>query len=250
MFHENDGQELDSLFSYLNNNNYITLSMEETLDIVEGRRRYTGKEVVLTFDDGKLALWTIAGPKLKEYGLKAIAFVNPGKVSEQTTLRKQHASQLNSKDIHSYCNWEELSQLHKMDVDIQSHGQHHKKSLFHNAATHGNNAEKLLQSLTDSRQALIKKIIGKQLLFCAPYGSISTTLINCSKKAGYKHLVGISPHEGIDTFYGIENDFENRDYILRMNYRSILSLPGKNRETVFGRLLRRLNSGGDRDYRK
>jgi len=249
MFHENDAEELDEIFSYLKNNNYTTLNAQQSLDIVEGRQAYTGKEVVLTFDDGKLALWTVAGPKLQEYRFTGIAFVNPGKIQSNSILRKQHISHITEDDLNLYCTWEELKELQKTGLDIQSHSQHHERSLFYNNQSHTTKSAELLESLTTSKKTLIDKKFGKQLFFCAPYGSVSPTLIECSKKAGYPHLIGILPHEGNHTFYGKENDFKNRDYILRMNFRSILSLPGENRETVVGRLWRRISKGGDRHYK-
>ena len=41
----------------------------------------TNKSVLLTFDDGRGTLWSVAYPMLKKYGMKATAFIVPGKIS-------------------------------------------------------------------------------------------------------------------------------------------------------------------------
>jgi peptidoglycan/xylan/chitin deacetylase (PgdA/CDA1 family) len=59
-------------------NGYETLALDELLECVAGRRPVTGRQVVLTFDDGPRNFHDVALPLLRRYGLRATAFVAPG----------------------------------------------------------------------------------------------------------------------------------------------------------------------------
>lgn len=248
MFHENDVHELEEIFTYITTNNYKTIGLEEALDIFNGYKKYTGKEILLTFDDGKLALWTVMFPLIKKFNLKGIAFVSPGLV-EDKGLRKHHSSKLTPQDLENYCSWKELRVIEDYGLDIQSHSHMHKHKVFYNPTSHKTHQNEIRESLRISKQTLEKEGFDKQLLFCAPFGSVSNKLLELSQKAGYKYVLGVRAHNESEKFYGQENDtFEKRNFLLRKNFRSIFSLPGKGREGVMGRIWRRMTTGGDRSY--
>jgi peptidoglycan/xylan/chitin deacetylase (PgdA/CDA1 family) len=247
MFHENDSAELEELLSFLKKNNYKTLSLNEAKDMVQGKTTYSGREVVLTFDDGKLALWTITAPKLKEYGFKGIAFVNPGLV-EEGVKRPQHQGKTSSDDLKRYCNWQELEALKAHGIEIQSHSDKHSDAVFKDPLQHGIQKEKMHESLSHSRDVLTEKKFGPQVFFCAPFGSVSVDLIKVAKDCQYSHVIGVSAFNQEEFFYALENDFSKNSFIYRFNFRCILSLPGEGRESVLGRIWRRISKGGDRGY--
>jgi peptidoglycan/xylan/chitin deacetylase (PgdA/CDA1 family) len=64
----------------------------------------------VTFDDGERSEMEIAGPLLREHGIKATYFVTPGLIGT----------------AHKFLGWEELKELRTAGHFIQSHGWSHK----------------------------------------------------------------------------------------------------------------------------
>jgi peptidoglycan/xylan/chitin deacetylase (PgdA/CDA1 family) len=64
--------------TFLRRNGYRTLSLDELLDIVAGRRPASGRDIVLTFDDGPRNFFDVAFPLLREARLGATIFIAPG----------------------------------------------------------------------------------------------------------------------------------------------------------------------------
>jgi hypothetical protein len=136
VFHTIDPDYLERQLLYLKENEYQTLNATEFLHTINGTRKAERNTVVLTFDDGRGSLWSIAYPLLKEYGMKAIAFVISGAVPDDEDVHP-HLGQVKEGKIQSnevlnreqespLCNWQEL---HEMDlsghVDVQSHTTYH-----------------------------------------------------------------------------------------------------------------------------
>ncbi len=68
------GDELDEQVRALKRRGPIA-SLDEAIEIVEGRRRPRGTTVLLTFDDGYLDNWTTAFPILTAHGVPAVFFL-------------------------------------------------------------------------------------------------------------------------------------------------------------------------------
>lgn len=62
------------------------VSLAELLDRLDGRSRFSGDEVVVTFDDGLLNVVTEAYPILREFNVPAAYFVCPGLIEERRWL--------------------------------------------------------------------------------------------------------------------------------------------------------------------
>ncbi|MGE4157757.1 MAG: polysaccharide deacetylase family protein [Planctomycetota bacterium] len=244
MFHEPDAQELEEVLDHLVRNQYITLGVREASDILAGRRPFTGREVLLTFDDGKLALWSYVWPALQKRKLRGVAFVNPGLVTE-SSLRPQHPGEgPANEDLSQYCSWDELQKAAGQGLDIQSHAWSHEREIYADVALHPQYHQEILQGLVRAKDRLISMGFGRQLLFCAPFGSVSPALEEMALEAGYPQVVGVRP-DRYEGFYSPENE-AGAKRVIRFNHRSILSLPGEGREGLMGRMWRRLWRGGDR----
>lgn len=72
---------------HLSENRYRTVTVDELNAWQEGRFAATGKEVMLTFDDGDRSLTEVAAPLMQKYGFNGLAFVVAGLVPESTDSR-------------------------------------------------------------------------------------------------------------------------------------------------------------------
>lgn len=135
-FHTVEADHLERQLLYLRENGYQTLNAKELLQTINRTRKAERNTVVLTFDDGRGSLWSVAYPLLKKYGMKAIAFVISGAVPDDEVVHPhleqakerniQYDEVINREQESPLCNWQEL---HEMDrsgyVDIQSHTTYH-----------------------------------------------------------------------------------------------------------------------------
>jgi peptidoglycan/xylan/chitin deacetylase (PgdA/CDA1 family) len=69
--------------AHLADNGYVTLSSEEYLAVLRGRREAPARGVVLTFDDGRGSVWSVAAPLLRKHGMKAVIFLVPGRIASR-----------------------------------------------------------------------------------------------------------------------------------------------------------------------
>jgi hypothetical protein len=123
---------------YLADNNYQTLSADELHGHLVYGKPVPKKSVVITFDDGRATLWTIAFPILKKYNFKAVSFIVPSMMSEASVRpnledykkkgREVSLTELMNADISDMpaITWEEAKVMHASgQVDFQSHTLEH-----------------------------------------------------------------------------------------------------------------------------
>jgi peptidoglycan/xylan/chitin deacetylase (PgdA/CDA1 family) len=135
---------------YLAKKGYRPILVTDLVEFMRGNRKYTGKMVCLTFDDGFVDNWVYVFPVLKKYGFKATTFAVTSRVMDSPSCRpntddvregrnrredlpvideewKVHLSSvLNYDGIAGSINWEEMRRMEKSGlVDIQSHGHLH-----------------------------------------------------------------------------------------------------------------------------
>ncbi len=143
-------QGFEAQMAYLAGKGYQTPDMECALALLRGKKPLTGKEVLLTFDDGFLDNWVYAYPILKKYGLRAIIFLTTGFVEVEGLLRPHlgqvwqgeiSAEQLPAVKGHNefdyravmvekkfglYLRWSELARMEAEGViDVQAHAHFH-----------------------------------------------------------------------------------------------------------------------------
>lgn len=135
-FHRASTGNLDAQLRYLAENGYRTLDGDELQALLTGKSKAAGNSIVLTFDDGRASLWTIAYPLLKKYGLRAIAFILPGHVLDSSIYQpnledvwagRATQQQLEQREMQApLCTWREIEQMQSSGViDFQSHTMFH-----------------------------------------------------------------------------------------------------------------------------
>jgi peptidoglycan/xylan/chitin deacetylase (PgdA/CDA1 family) len=112
IYHEIRKEDFRRHLVFLKENGYQTLSADEFLQYtVRPGHSYSGRSVLLTFDDGLESLNNIVYPLLKEFNATAVAFILPGWVGYP-----------------GITTWAEIQAMHESGhVDFQSH------SYFHSA---------------------------------------------------------------------------------------------------------------------
>lgn len=135
-FHSVEPDHFESQLKYLKHNGYRTLTADELLATLNREMPVPERAVVLTFDDGWGSLWSVAFPLLKRYGYKAVAFVIPGLVEEETVDRSNlegsiadpSKGNVPETDRRRLCTWAELRVMQESGViDIQSHSLNHAR---------------------------------------------------------------------------------------------------------------------------
>ncbi|MBI5816618.1 MAG: polysaccharide deacetylase family protein [Nitrospinae bacterium] len=117
-FHDVTPQALEARLSYLAANGYRTITGDEYI-AREGKS--AGERLaMLTFDDGRASLWTVAYPLLKKYGMKGVAFVLPGEIKEAAGARPQTPGAAGG----LLCTWPEITAMPDV-FDVQSHSLTH-----------------------------------------------------------------------------------------------------------------------------
>ncbi len=108
-FHHIDPGLFEKQLSYLKQNMYNTLNINELDSYVNDDDHGRSNSVVLTIDDGYADLYDVAYPLLSDYGFKAVAFVSPFWL-----------------DKPGYITWEQAIEMEQSGhVDIQSHSYSH-----------------------------------------------------------------------------------------------------------------------------
>jgi peptidoglycan/xylan/chitin deacetylase (PgdA/CDA1 family) len=132
VFHGAEPPRLERQLRHLDDNGYQTLFADEYIETLVGARPAPERGVVLTFDDGRGSVWTVAAPLLRRFGMKAVVFLVPGRMSSRApspTLDDVDAGRVEASVIRdrevgegALLSWEEVEALSRTGlVDFQSH---------------------------------------------------------------------------------------------------------------------------------
>jgi peptidoglycan/xylan/chitin deacetylase (PgdA/CDA1 family) len=134
VLHDAEPRRLGRQLQYLSQNGYRTLSADEYVGVLRGVRAVPDRAVLLTFDDGRASLWSVAQTFLHRYGMKAVVFLVPGRMPSRPGPLRATWSDVESGRIDadailsreqgpgSLLSWEEVEELAKTGLfDFQSH---------------------------------------------------------------------------------------------------------------------------------
>lgn len=124
--------EFERDMQYLAQSGYHTLAVDELYNHLVHGEPVAERSVLLTFDDGRATLWTVAYPILKRYGHQAVCFLVPGAMSEADGIRPNLDNEGDAALLDELFNadlsdmptitWDEARAMHASGlVDFQSH---------------------------------------------------------------------------------------------------------------------------------
>ena len=115
-FHEVTHEDLEPKLHHLADNGYRSVSSDDIAAYARGDLKLPARAVGLCFDDAWKSLTHVAAPLLKQYGLTAITYAIPGRMTDQ------------GGNDSPFVTWAELSALHASGViDVQSHTRSHSR---------------------------------------------------------------------------------------------------------------------------
>lgn len=131
-FHETTPASLEPQLQYLADNGYRAVTSEVITSLVRDGAEPPARTVALAFDDAWSSVWTVAGPLLRKYGMRAIVYAIPARIRDASRVRRTTDDQasidpaaLDSAD-NPFVTWPELRQLHDAGTfDVQSHTRTH-----------------------------------------------------------------------------------------------------------------------------
>ena len=129
-FHEVTRAELEPQLAYLADGGYRSVDSDEIAAYVRQEAPApAGRRVALCFDDAWASLWTVAAPLLKRYGLTAITYAIPARMSEAAQCRPTLETGPEPAPAGSpFVTWPELRQLSASGVvDVQCHTDSHSR---------------------------------------------------------------------------------------------------------------------------
>jgi hypothetical protein len=139
VFHSVEPESFGRRLDYLAENGYATLSAEEYFQFLLGGRAAPERAVVLTFDDGRGSLWSVAAPLLERRRMRGMVFLVPGRTPSRpepplptwTDVREGRAAAddvLSRERTEPLLSWEEIQDLSARGVfDFQSHTLSHAR---------------------------------------------------------------------------------------------------------------------------
>ena len=135
VFHTIEPADFEEQLRYLVSNGYRTLAMAEFLDIMAGRIRGSGREVLLTIDDARSSTWFYALPLLRRHGCHAVTFAITGWTRDAPQVRPNLDSGASVEELaaldmgdKNVCSWSELAAMQTSGhMDVESHTHRHAR---------------------------------------------------------------------------------------------------------------------------
>jgi peptidoglycan/xylan/chitin deacetylase (PgdA/CDA1 family) len=130
-FHETTPAALTPQLQYLADNGYRTVTSPEIAALVLDGVAPPPRSVALAFDDAWSSVWTVAGPLLRRFGMRAIVYAIPARIHDAARARPTiddaaiDPAAIDRGD-EPLVTWPELRRLHEDGIfDVQSHTRSH-----------------------------------------------------------------------------------------------------------------------------
>jgi hypothetical protein len=126
-FHETTTAALEPAFRYLAENNYRTVDSSDVAAFVRDGKYPGPRSVMLAFDDAWASLWLVVGPLLRKFGLRAVTYAIPARMSDAPGVRPTIDdgpvdAPAADRAANPFVTWPELRALSTSGlVDVQSH---------------------------------------------------------------------------------------------------------------------------------
>ncbi|MGE0454228.1 MAG: polysaccharide deacetylase family protein [Vicinamibacteria bacterium] len=130
VFHSIEPEPFARKLRHLADNGYVTLSVEEYFQVLTNARTAPERAVLLTLDDGRASVYSVAYPLLKRHGMKAVVFLVPSRIGNEPARplgddwRALTAPPANE----GFLSWEEVRLLAASGLfEFQSHSLSHAR---------------------------------------------------------------------------------------------------------------------------
>jgi peptidoglycan/xylan/chitin deacetylase (PgdA/CDA1 family) len=152
---------------------YRTLPLDTAASLMRGRAPVPPNSIVLTFDDGYLDTFAIAGPILRHFGFTATVFVVAGLVGQRSLWDAGKCCTAPLMD------WEQLRQMLAWGLSVGSHTLTHPELRFLSEAD-------ARYEIEQSRRVLERQLGQPITTFCYPFGEWGATAYRLVRAAGYR----------------------------------------------------------------
>lgn len=153
---------------------YTSISLDNLIEYIKGKRKLFKKPILITFDDGWKSTFDNAYPILKKHNLRATVFVSTDPSAQVFTEKE---------GIDKPLTHEEIIQLGKDElISIQSHGISHED-------LSRMSLEQLRDELTESKE-ILQKMTGKQVNYLSTPSTTRLTKVlkKEAAQAGYRAI--------------------------------------------------------------
>lgn len=162
---------------YLRDHGYSSLSTDECLSFLRGRRAVPERSVLITIDDGYVSALTFAQPLLRRYGFRATLFIT----ADSQAPIFQRGSPLQRR-----LTADELRRLDPAVIDVQAHGLTHRP-------LDGLSDAELTTELTRSK-SLLEAAVGRPVRCMAiPGNHYDERVLHFAQLAGYEAVFTSDP---------------------------------------------------------
>ena len=162
--------------SYLRENGWRVIDVTIFLRGLKVPDSLPERAALLTFDDGYRSIREIALPWLRRFGYPAVLFVPTDYIGRCNTFDER------TEPEEAICDWDDLQELERCGVSIQSHGASHRP-------LSQLDSEEQWQELVRSKARLEAGLRGPVDLFAYPYGDGGLNpraMSQALKRAGYR----------------------------------------------------------------
>jgi peptidoglycan/xylan/chitin deacetylase (PgdA/CDA1 family) len=181
----------------IQNRGFQTISFADLRSMVSGKRPHTGREVLVTFDDGYESFRRLAVPTLVRHGMTATVFVVVGELGGIN--RWDVGEGIERRDLMSA---DGLREVQEAGMTVGVHGWAHRDLM---ACSPTEREAEIYES-----KVVLERILGRPVgTFCYPYGRHAATLFGDLERAGY--------HEAV-TIFSDEPHVTSNQFVMRRVY--------------------------------
>lgn len=186
-------------FELFSRNNVRVISFREYFERLGNPRPFSGKVMIISFDDGFLSMYTKLLPLVKEFRYPVTLFVYVDNVYQRA-----------KKNI----TWDQLRTMDREGISIESHTVSHADLVRLEARNTPESRRRLFEEMYLSRRVLELYLHRKVRYLAFPYGRYNLEVIELSRYAGYERVLSTDYGPNIVT----RNNYCIRRQHIKNNY--------------------------------
>ncbi|MDO6355577.1 polysaccharide deacetylase family protein [Caloramator sp. CAR-1] len=183
------------------------VSLKDTIDCLEGRKRPPVNAVLITFDDGLKGFYRYAFPILRKYNIPSVNFIVTSRINTKGQKDSFSMNEEEVKDAYSSGFIEIESHTHEShDYIYVNESLKQGGKLAHRGydpiskrlEREGDYEKRIYEDLVKSRE-VIKNLLGRDSkVLCFPFGQYNEKVLEIAKGAGFEYFV--TTERGLNKF--------------------------------------------------